>query len=461
MNPALACGWSEEDIISLLTPKKQPNDAINLAGWSPDTLMHAISPQVGTKRNPVWITPQRSLSSPGVTKKAIDIKETPSPVPVRARLASESTAEEVDHLSQTLAGHSLSHSSTTFRSARSCLRDDQERVDYAAAAFELDEPLQNGWRLYDFQKVTIRQCLSQERTILALDMGLGKTVISLLWAKLTCEFSFQKNPDSLPIVTIVICPCTLVSNWEREATAIGFRCGKMNEKTSSITDPSSSLPLLLVSWTQIPSPDSVLSRLAARLPQASHPRSLQRDHSSHAFPSHYLLIADEAHAMQTVTSQRTQSAIRLCLHPACRGVVLATGTPMKNGRPANILPLLIALRHPLGRNRAVFEKRYCDAKKTRFCAWDTSGATNLEELREKIGSSLIRKTKEECLPELPKLCRVRIKAVTSDAVQRGYQDILNRYKVQKQKQRQVSSSGLEMVTELRQYISAAKVCSSH
>jgi hypothetical protein len=239
----------------------------------------------------------------------------------------------------------------------------------------------------------------------------------------------------------------------------------MNEKISSLSsaDDSASLSLLLVSWTQIPSPESVLSRLAASLPLVNQSKSLQRDHSAHVFPSRYLLIADEAHAMQTVSSQRTQSAIRLCLHPACRGVVLATGTPMKNGRPANILPLLIALRHPLGRNRTSFERRYCDAKKTRFCAWDTSGATNLEELREKIGSSLIRKTKEECLPELPKLHRVRIKAAISVSVQRGYQDILNKYKTQKQKHKPVaSSSGLEMVTELRQYISSAKVrpCSS-
>ena len=66
---------------------------------------------------------------------------------------------------------------------------------------------------------------------------------------------------------------------------------------------------------------------------------------------------------------------------------------MKNGRPANILPLLMAIRHPTSQNKFEFEQRYCGAKKTAFCAWDTSGASNLDELKVKIESHVIRKTK--------------------------------------------------------------------
>jgi hypothetical protein len=66
---------------------------------------------------------------------------------------------------------------------------------------------------------------------------------------------------------------------------------------------------------------------------------------------------------------------------------------MKNGRPANIFPLLLGVRHPLARNKIEFEKRYCNARKTRFCPWDTTGAAHLPELRELIGPKLLRKTK--------------------------------------------------------------------
>ena len=74
-------------------------------------------------------------------------------------------------------------------------------------------------------------------------------------------------------------------------------------------------------------------------------------------------------------------------------MILSTGTPMKNGRPSNILPLLIGINHPVSWNKIEYEKKYCDGKKTKFCAWDTSGATNLEELRTAIGPYLLRKTK--------------------------------------------------------------------
>jgi hypothetical protein len=66
---------------------------------------------------------------------------------------------------------------------------------------------------------------------------------------------------------------------------------------------------------------------------------------------------------------------------------------MKNGRPVNLLPLLTGIKHPLASNKMEYEKRYCNAKKTKFCPWDTSGASNLVELQEKLGGKLIRKTK--------------------------------------------------------------------
>lgn len=68
------------------------------------------------------------------------------------------------------------------------------------------------------------------------------------------------------------------------------------------------------------------------------------------------------------------------------GVVLATGTPMKNGRPQNLFPLLLAIQHPLGNDQVhtlvcwssdidlklEFERRFCGARKTGF-GWDCRG----------------------------------------------------------------------------------------
>ena len=133
-------------------------------------------------------------------------------------------------------------------------------------------------------------------------------------------------------LTIIVCPCTLTENWGREACSLGF--GIIN-KTKGQSSPIDNKPQILIcSWAKIIDPNSL-----------------------HLFytKKHYLVIYDEAHAMQNLKSIRTQAALKLALGPLCRGAVLSTGTPMKNGRPSNILPLLIAIKHPVARNIREFE----------------------------------------------------------------------------------------------------------
>jgi hypothetical protein len=208
----------------------------------------------------------------------------------------------------------------------------------------------------------------------------GKTIISLVWAKEMCRLLGPDTP-----LAVVVAPCTLLETWKREATMMGFRCIDRLKDIDSLKyanvggiDGICDGPLLLlISWAKIPTVADVMKcgRLVGRS------------------ACNYVLMCDEAHAMQSLKSQRTRDALALCSHKACKGVLLATGTPMKNGRPCNIFPLLLGIRHPLASNRISFETRYCDAKKTRFCPWDTSGSSNLQELQEKIGPVLIRKTK--------------------------------------------------------------------
>ena len=177
-------------------------------------------------------------------------------------------------------------------------------------------------------------------------------------------------------MAVVIAPCTLLETWRREATMLGFECVDRAQETGG----GGSRPLLvLASWAKIPTPAEIMRRRG----RSCEDRSV----------CEYAVICDEAHAMQSLRSQRTRDALALCSHQCCSGVILATGTPMKNGRPSNIFPLLLAVRHPLSQHRISFETRYCAAKRTKFCPWDTSGASNLQELQEKIRPVLIRKTK--------------------------------------------------------------------
>ena len=58
-------------------------------------------------------------------------------------------------------------------------------------------------------------------------------------------------------------------------------------------------------------------------------------------------MVDEAHYGQSMAALRTQALLRLARHPRLRAIWLLTGTPMKNGRPDQLYPLLAAIDHPI------------------------------------------------------------------------------------------------------------------
>lgn len=230
---------------------------------------------------------------------------------------------------------------------------------------DLDAPLASGRILYAHQKEGVRFLVRRRRAILADQMGLGKTTTALVAAAVF----------HLPIH--VICPVSLKGNWHNEAEALGIFVHTH-------------------SWAKIP----------------AH------------IDGQFVLICDEAHYAQSGTkSQRGAAFLKLSgMAAAC---FLLSGTPMKNGRPANLLPLLKAVQHPIARNKGWFEKRYCDAKATPWSRWDTSGASHLEELHDRVKDAMLRRLKDECL-DLPAKTRVMRQAERTTAAVDAYTDAYDR-----------------------------------
>eukprot|EP01050_Picozoa_sp_SAG11_P017532 SAG11_NODE_2539_length_3242_cov_3.190900_3_plen_197_part_00 len=142
----------------------------------------------------------------------------------------------------------------------------------------LDKPLGNGWSLYAHQKEAVRQIIEQRRVILAFDMGLGKTLISLVAAR-----AFQRTTRCR---VEVLCPVSMADSWRREALAIG-------------------VTLTVHSWGKIPAPDA------------------------DSRGGRFMLICDEAHYMQNPKARRTKAALELA-NAACV-LILATGPSPANG----------------------------------------------------------------------------------------------------------------------------------
>lgn len=129
-----------------------------------------------------------------------------------------------------------------------------------------------------------------------------------------------------------------------------------------------------------------------------------------------LLVADEAQYLKNPAAKRTKLFFAI---PAKRTLFL-TGTPILN-RPIELFTMLQRLDPlDLGADKWAFAHKYCGAKEKevtivkrnpktgkvisveRKMVWDFNGASNLDELQEKMRSKfMVRRLKKDVLKELP------------------------------------------------------------
>lgn len=275
---------------------------------------------------------------------------------------------------------------------------------------DLSEPLPGGRKLVlrAHQQEAVLQLLTQRRAILAHDMGLGKSLTALVAAR-AAQQAFDAH-------VFVIAPVSLRVNWMREAEEAGVR-------------------IEFFSWAKVP-----------KAPEGDRP---------------FVAIFDEAHYAQSLKSNRTKAALTLA--DKAMLAFLLTGTPIKNGRPVNLFPLLKACQHELARDKKAYEVRYCAAKSTPWTPWDVSGAAHLDELHSKTRDVLFRKTKQQCL-DLPALTRIKREAEVSEEDAVAYRDQLR--ELQAEYRRRVlageiqPNDALVLLTHLRRVGSVAKVDSA-
>jgi hypothetical protein len=185
----------------------------------------------------------------------------------------------------------------------------------------------------------------------------------------------------------------------------------------------------------------------------------------------YIVICDEAHNMQSMTSKRTEDALTLISGKRCKGVLLLSGTPMKNGKPSNLFPLLRAVKHPFGDHQRRYEFYFCNGQ-NKFMGgrevWDASGSSNLKELHAHTSSHIFRMTKDECMSkELTPKKREYIKISVSSRHELRYSQALKElarawdcFQASKGEQRSYDINENNILTpfnQLRQASSYAKI----
>lgn len=113
-----------------------------------------------------------------------------------------------------------------------------------------------------------------------------------------------------------------------------------------------------------------------------------------------LVIIDEAHYVSNAQAQRTK--IIMDVTKNIKKLWLLTGTPMTS-RPMNYYNILKLIDSPVSQNWQAYAIRYCGGYQFRVGGkkiWNVTGASNLEELRERTSRQILRRLKTEVL-DLP------------------------------------------------------------
>lgn len=237
-------------------------------------------------------------------------------------------------------------------------------------------PAPDGLDYLGYQRAGIAWAMKREGTLIGDEMGLGKTIQAIGLINGTPEIHRA----------LIVCPAGLKLNWYKELRRWLVR--KLTVGIAS-SDVFPTTDIVIINY-------DILHKYPKRL-------ELYWD----------LVVIDEAHYCKNPKARRTiqifgyrpsraeAKAGKLPIAPMqARRRVAMSGTPMVN-RPVELFPIINWLDPKGWPNFWTYAKRYCNAHNNGF-GMDLTGASNLEELQEKLRRSImVRRLKKDVLTELP------------------------------------------------------------
>ena len=245
----------------------------------------------------------------------------------------------------------------------------------------------------EHQREAIKSLVENKKFILADDMGLGKTTSTIIAA---LETGAKK--------ILIICPASLKINWQREIE-------NYSDQPTSIIEGKK--------WE-----DGTFIIINYDIIKNFHDEKKKSD-SVLLKTKFDLVIIDEAHYIQNKQAQRTK-LINDFVSNVDR-LWLLTGTPITS-RPINYFNLLNLIECPVAKNWMAYVKRYCNGfqfQAGRRKIWNVSGASNLEELRDRTAPLVLRRLKENVLDLPDKIITpvyLRLKSKEYEALMGEYYD---------------------------------------
>jgi SWI/SNF-related matrix-associated actin-dependent regulator 1 of chromatin subfamily A len=277
------------------------------------------------------------------------------------------------------------------------------------------------------QKEAIEKLLKNDKFILADDMGLGKTTSAVI-ASLESE---SKK-------VLIICPASLKINWEREIR--------------NYTDRS----VYICEGKKYEDADFIITNYDI-LKNFHDPKD--KKNSLILKTNFDLVIIDEAHYVSNAQAQRTK--IIMDLTKDIKRLWLLTGTPMTS-RPMNYYNILKLIDSPVSQNWMAYAIRYCNGYQFRVGnkkVWNVTGASNLEELRERTSRQILRRLKTDVLDLPEKIMTpvyLRLKSRLYEGLMGEYYDWYNN----RQEESKSLSVQFTKLMKVRQVIAEEKIATT-
>ena len=275
-------------------------------------------------------------------------------------------------------------------------------------------PAPEGESYMPFQLAGIEYASTRKRTLIGDPPGLGKTIQAV-------GFGNLKTAKSI----LIICPASLKDNWTKEWKKWDLHNRTISQPRKKVRTKTENYKIVK-RWTEDEWLDTdvhvINYEMVAKFKETHPPEGFD------------LVIIDEAHYLKNEDAQRTIAVFghqgRWANRPnhkkhipvtdpiKAEWMIALTGTPLES-RPKDLWVLCKNFDPDgLGKNKIAFEKRYCNAWAAPW-GWDNSGESNLHELQERLRLSfMVRRNKEEVLPDLPPKRRQIIEIPADTATKR-------------------------------------------
>ena len=288
----------------------------------------------------------------------------------------------------------------------------------------------NNWftpQPYTYQTIGAVRAVFQNHTLIADEPGLGKTIQALLIAAII-------KPSRI----LIICPPSLISNWENETRRSGVAEHTPASTITTITSSTRTPATLPTDGIVITSDTLATSRTPlARLLAAWQPG---------------LLIYDEAHRAKNVRAKRTRTMLQLARK--ARKTVCLTGTPIVSS-PLDVLPLLTML----GKTSyfpANFKTYY-----TRENYWGTPEPIpeRMPDLHRRLNEHVwSRRTKKGVLSDLPPKTRhTQLVDIPDTQRAKAFRDVAAKLKRKGYTQAEMQDHAKEFVSQMRHATGILKI----